>query len=45
MVVIGVLNDYDSVLEIPMKTEFITMLQKKVKAKTGQNLKIVFNDT
>ena len=45
VVVIHMTGDYASCLNIPLKTEFITMLQKKVKERTNNNLKILFSDT
>ena len=37
-------GDFDSCLEIPLKTEFVTSLAKLTKEKTGKDLKIVFDD-
>ena len=45
IVVVHMTGDYASCLNIPLKTEFITMLQKKVKERTNSNLKILFSDT
>ena len=44
IVVVHINGDYASCLNIPLKTEFITMLQKKVKERTNSNLKIMFSD-
>ena len=44
IVVLHINGDYASCLNIPLKTEFITMLQKKVKERTNSNLKIMFSD-
>lgn len=45
IVVIHMNGDYASCLNIPLKTEFVTMLQRKVKERTNSNLKIMFSDT
>jgi len=44
IVVIHMNGDYASCLNIPLKTEFVTMLQRKVKERTNSNLKILFSD-
>ena len=45
ILVIHMNGDYASCLNIPLKTEFVTMLQRKVKERTNSNLKILFSDT
>jgi len=44
ILIIHMNGDYASCLNIPLKTEFVTMLQRKVKERTNSNLKIVFSD-
>ena len=43
-VVVFIDKEHDSLLVIPFKTEFVTTLSKKVKEKTGKELKVVFSD-
>ncbi len=43
-VVIHVNNSYDSLLQIPFKTEFITILKRITDARPGQQLRIAFSD-
>jgi len=45
IVVIHMNGDYASCLNIPLKTEFVTMLQRKVKERTNRDLKIMFSDS
>ena len=42
--VLHVQNDYASVLESVFKTEFLTLLTKRYKDKTGKDLKLTFSD-
>ena len=44
MVIIHVKGEHASCLEIPLKTEFITQLVKKVKDRTKKNLNLEFTD-
>ncbi len=43
-VVLHVTKSYDSLLQIPFKTEFVSIAKKEAKAKTGRDLRIVFAD-
>ena len=45
VVVIHVAEDYATLLEVSLKTEFITTIVKKVEDRTGRKLKIEFLDT
>jgi len=45
ILVIHINGDYASCLNIPLKTEFVTMLQRKIKERTNNNMKIMFSDT
>ena len=42
--VLHVQNDYASVLESVFKTEFLTLLTKRYKDKTGNDLRLSFSD-
>ena len=42
--VLHVQNDYASVLESVFKTEFLTLLTKRYKDKTGKDLRLSFSD-
>ena len=42
-VVLHVLNEYDTVIETPLKTEFLTLLSEKVKTLTQTSLQVTFN--
>ena len=44
MVIIEVTGEPATVLDIPLKTEFITQLVKKIKDKTKRNLNLEFTD-
>eukprot|EP00092_Neocalanus_flemingeri_P052340 GFUD01061174.1.p1 GENE.GFUD01061174.1~~GFUD01061174.1.p1 ORF type:complete len:1149 (-),score=317.13 GFUD01061174.1:56-3502(-) len=44
IVIIHINGDYASCLNIPLKTELVTMLQRKVKERTNKEMKIVFDD-
>ena len=44
MVVIHVTGEYTNCLEISLKTEFITMLAKKVEERAGKKLKMEFTE-
>lgn len=43
--VLHVQNDYASVLESVFKTEFLTLLTKRYKDKTGKDLRLTFSDS
>ena len=42
-VLLHVLNEYDTVIETPLKTEFLTLLSEKVKTLTQTSLQVTFN--
>ena len=42
--VLHIQNDYASVLESVFKTEFLTLLTKRYKDKTGKDLRLQFSD-
>lgn len=42
--ILNVQNDYGSLLENVFKTEFLTVLSKKYKERTGKELYIQFSD-
>ena len=42
MFVINVENEYTSLLETPLKTEFLTCLTKRYKEQTGQELEVFY---
>ena len=42
--VVHIQNDYASVLESVFKTEFLSLLVKRYKDKTGKDLKLQFSD-
>ena len=42
-VVLHVVNDYDSVMETPLKTEFLTLLAEKFKSLTQGTLQVSFD--
>lgn len=44
LLILHVKGTYDTLLESVFKTELLTVLQKKFKANTGQNLNLHFND-
>ena len=44
VVIIEVRGEHASVLDIPLKTEFITQLVKKIKEKTKRDLNLEFTD-
>ncbi|KAJ1521026.1 hypothetical protein ONE63_002738 [Megalurothrips usitatus] len=44
-VVLHVLHDYDTLLEVPMKTEFLYVLHKRYLAQVGRQLSIIFSNS
>ncbi|XP_052123606.1 unconventional myosin-Ie isoform X1 [Frankliniella occidentalis] len=44
-VLLHVNDDYDSLLEVPMKTEFIYVLHKRYVTQTGRHLRILFSNS
>lgn len=44
-VVIFVSNDYASLIQTVLKTEFLTTLSKRYKDKCGRDLRLYFNDS
>ncbi|GAB6019968.1 Unconventional myosin-Ie [Chamberlinius hualienensis] len=43
-IVIHVKNDYDSLIEVPLKTEFLSILNKKCKERFGRELSLRFSE-
>ena len=44
-VVINTPNEYDTVLEMVFKTEFLTLLSDKYRTATGKDLRVNFSDS
>lgn len=44
LLILHVKNSYDSVLDVPLKTEFLSLLSKKYKEKFGRDFTLNFSD-